>query len=181
MTLRRFFLTFNKKNDKQKYLVPLFCPFGYLIFDLIFFNKKSVFRFSVSLGRKAVSIGNFFLVIGGIFVANLLFFLLKLSIILLNVATIISWSPGDGEGCCRELDGEHPFAFGDSEKKRTFFSERDKKLTNFYRVPGNMDVLFFGLWISTIFFCGSAKEVAPERFGVFMPALYLVSIHWKLC
>jgi len=74
-----------------------------------------------------------------------------------------------------------PFAFSDSEKKRTFFSERDKKLTTFYRVVENLDVLFFVLWISNIVFCGSAKWVMPEWFGVFLSALRFVSINWKLC
>ena len=98
MTLRRFFLTFNKKNDKQKYLVPLFCPLGYLIFYLYFFNKKSVFRFSVSLERKAVSVVNFFLTIIGVFVDNILFFKMKLSKLLLIVTVIIPWLPGGDEG-----------------------------------------------------------------------------------
>jgi len=46
----------------------------------------------------------------------------------------------------------HPFAFGDSEKKRTFFSERDKKLTTFYQVVGILGGFFLVLWISNIFF-----------------------------
>jgi len=47
----------------------------------------------------------------------------------------------------------HPFAFDDSEKKRPFFSERDKKLTTLYRVAGNLEGL----------------------------VLRRVTINWKLC
>jgi hypothetical protein len=58
------------------------------------------------------------------------------------------------------------FAFSDSEKKRTFFSERDKKLTTFSRLVGSFGSLVLSPLEFIFIFCGSAKWEAPERFGV---------------
>lgn len=152
MTLRRFFLTFNKKNDKQKYLVPLFCPLGYLIFYFYFFNKKFVFRFSVSLERNAASAGNFLLTTGGILVASISFFLLKLSKISLVAAVIIPPPPAGEASCCSKLNRCTRLLLTTVKKNALFFRNVIKKLTTLYRVAGNLGTLFFVLWIAHIFF-----------------------------
>ena len=131
MTLRCIFLTFNKKNDKQKYLVPLFCIHGQSVFSLPFCNEECFFRFSDLFNPKGASGHSSCRSLCRVCWNNNLF--LKR---LYRKRSLGAFPPFrrdmmmSGGGICEQRARE-AFAFGDSEKKRTFSSERDKNLITF--------------------------------------------------